>query len=204
MNVAKAGKLGAAIAALSLCVSAVPARAGDDGQASLFTGLAHTFGLAKDDNPDIDYRERSRLVIPRKMELPPPGGSQTAGDPAWPTNVEVVRERNLKKMEDASPSARDLVNNSYHLIPPGTTDVKVTTSGFNGRHGPSCRIPDPKTGECPPQGKGPAMNWNPLTWVGLEKKPQVTLSEEPEREDLTDPPKGFRSPAEGVGAKVDN
>jgi hypothetical protein len=48
------------------------------------------------------------------------------------------------------------------------------------------------------------MNWNPLTWVGLEQKPATVLGEEPEREDLTDPPKGYRAPAEGVGVKVKN
>jgi hypothetical protein len=203
MNAANIGKWGAAVAALSLCFAAAPVYAGDDGQASLFTGLAHTFGLAGDKDPDIDYRERSRIVLPPKMTLPPPGRSQTALDPAWPTNVEAVRERNLKKLEDAGPSARDIANDHYVLLPPGTTDVKVTTSGFN-KHGPSCRIPDPKTGECPDRPHGPAMNWNPLTWVGLEQKPKVTLGAEPERESLIDPPKGFRAPAEGVGAKVDN
>ena len=203
MNAAKAGKLSAAIATLSLCLGAAPAYAGDDGQASMITGLVHTFGIVKDDDPVIDYRERSRIVLPPKMTLPQPGGANTAPDPAWPTNVEAVREKNMKKLEEAGPSARDIANDHYVLLPPGTTDVKVTTSGFN-RHGPSCRIPDPKTGECPRQARGPAINWNPLTWVGLEKKPKVTLEAEPERESLTDPPKGYRSPAEGVGAKVEN
>jgi hypothetical protein len=202
-NVARAGKWVAAVATLSFCLAAAPAHAGDDGQASLITGLAHTFGLAKDDNPDIDYRERSRLVLPPKMTLPPPGRSQTALGPAWPTNVEAVRERNLKKLEDAGPSARDIANDHYVLLPPGTTDVKVTTSGFN-RHGTTCRIPDPKTGACPDQPHGPAMNWNPLTWIGIEQKPRTTLGPEPERESLVDPPKGYRAPAEGVGAKVQN
>ena len=47
------------------------------------------------------------------------------------------------------------------------------------------------------------MNWNPMTWVGLEKKPKLVLGPEPERQNLIDPPKGYRAPAEGVGAKVD-
>ena len=203
MNAAKAGKLGAAVAALSLCLAAAPARAGDDGQASIISGLAHTFGLAKNEDPDIDYRERSRLVLPPKITLPPPGRSQTALDPAWPTNVEAVRARNVKKLEDAGPSARDIANDHYVLLPPGTTDVKVTTSGFN-RHGQTCRIPDPKTGLCPEQPRGPAIDWNPLTWIGVEQKPKVTLGPEPERESLVDPPKGYRTPAEGVGVKVKN
>ena len=64
-------------------------------------------------------------------------------------------------------------------------------------------MPDPQTGECPEAPHGD-MNWNPMTWVGLEKKPKLTLGPEPERQNLVDPPKGYRAPAEGVGAKVDN
>ncbi len=45
----------------------------------------------------------------------------------------------------------------------------------------------------------PSINWNPLTWVGLEKKPPTVLGPEPDRDWLTDPPKGYREPAEGVG-----
>jgi hypothetical protein len=48
------------------------------------------------------------------------------------------------------------------------------------------------------------MNWNPLTWVGIEKKPQIVLGPEPERDSLTDPPSGYRAPVEGVGVKIDN
>ena len=113
-----------------------------------------------------------------------------------------MRARNLKKLEDSGPSALNIANGHYVLIPPGSTDVKVTTSGFD-RRGTSCRIPDPKTGECPDRPRGPAIDWNPLTWVGIEKKPRMTLGPEPERESLTEPPKGYRAPAEGVGAKVD-
>lgn len=51
---------------------------------------------------------------------------------------------------------------------------------------------------------GPKLNYNPLTWVGLEKKPQTVLGPEPDRDWLTDPPKGYRTPAEGVGVKLDN
>ena len=81
------------------------------------------------------------------------------------------------------------------MISPGD-EVKVTTSGFD-RHGPSCRVPDPKTGECPETAHGGGMNWNPLTWVGIEKKPKTTLGPEPERENLVDPAQGPARPGRG-------
>ena len=181
-------------------LTGAPARAADDGQASLLSGLADTVGLSKHDDPQIDFRERSRLVVPPKKELPPPGKGVDRTD--WPVNVETMREKKRKQLEDADPSARAVAARDYVLVKPGA-DVKVTTSGFDGASAPTCRIPDPKTGECPKAPK-PEMNWNPLTWVGLEKKPATVLGDEPPREDLTDPPKGYRAPAEGVGAKVNN
>jgi hypothetical protein len=200
MNAAAIRRVGAVIVALTVTSVAAPSRAADDGQASLLSGIATTFGLTQQDDPQIDYRERSRLVLPPKKTLPPPA-SATHDDAAWPTNVEAAREKKRKAMEDAGPSARDFSSQSYLLVKPGD-DVKVTTSGLE-TSGPSCRIPDPKTGECPdPPHAG--MNWNPLTWVGLQKKPQSVLGPEPERENLVDPPKGYRAPAEGVGAKIDN
>jgi hypothetical protein len=189
----------AALVLASAVFASGAACAGDDGQDSLISGLASTFGLSKHDDPQIDYRERSKLVVPRKRELPPPGASASV-DPSWPTDVEVLRDKSAKKMEDGEPSARDVAARSgYQLIKPGQ-DAKVTTSWQGGR-GPSCRVPDPKTGECPEAPRA-QTNWNPLTWVGLQKKPATVLGPEPERQNLVEPPPGYRAPAEGVGAKV--
>ena len=201
MSNAFARSIGVATAAFAVALAGSPARAADDGQASLLSGLASTFGLSKEKDPHIDYRERSKLVLPPKMTLPPPGRSAASQDVDWPTDVETVRERNLKKMDDAEPSARDRATGNWLLVHPGD-DVKVTSSGFEGS-GSACQNPDPRTGECP-KSSHMSINWNPLTWVGLEKKPATVLGPEPSRDNLIDPPQGYRAPAEGVGAKVEN
>lgn len=189
------------VAAFGLCTATAPARAADDGQASLITGLGQSLGVLPTEEPRIDYRERGKLVVPPKKVLPPPVNSAARGDGVWPSDVEVIRDKKQKAIEDASPSARQMSTRSYQFYHPGD-DVKVTTSTFD-RHGPACRHPDPKTGECP-QAATPGIEWNPLTWVGLQKKPPTVLGPEPERQTLVDPPKGLRAPAEGVGAKVEN
>lgn len=191
----------ALVAAFGVCALAAPVRAAEDGQASLITGLGQSFGVLPMDEPNIDYRERGKLVVPPKKVLPPPGGLAARGDGAWPKDVEIIRDKKQKAMEDASPSARQMSTRSYQFYHPGD-DVKVTTSSFNS-HGPACRRPDPKTGQCP-QAATPGIEWNPLTWVGLQKKAPSVLGPEPERQTLVDPPKGLRAPAEGVGAKIEN
>jgi hypothetical protein len=191
----------AIVAAFGVCAFAAPARAADDGQASLITGLGQSLGVIPTEEPRIDYRERGKLVIPPKKVLPPPIDSAARGDGAWPRDVEIIRDKKQKAIEDASPSARQMSMRSYQFYHPGD-DVKVTTSNFDG-HGPACRHPDPKTGECPKVATS-GIEWNPLTWVGLQKKAPSTLGPEPERQTLVDPPKGLRAPAEGVGAKVEN
>ena len=193
-----AARTAAAAAVFASLIAAAPARAGDDGQASLISGLASTFGLSHEDDPQIDFRERPKLVVPPKKVLPPPGASASA-DGAWPVSNETAKARKLKAMEDAEPSAMQMSKGRWLLIHPGD-DVKVTTSGLD-HNGPACRKPDPKTGECPEAPKMQA-DWNPLSWVGLQKKKGTVLGPEPERENLVDPPKGYRAPAEGVGAKV--
>ena len=186
-------------AAFGAAFAATPARAGDDGQASLISGLAATFGLTHEDDPQIDFRERPKIVVPPKKVLPPPAVASKDG--AWPVDVETARAKQRKHMEDAEPTARQAASRDWRLIKPGD-DVKVTTSSMDPA-GPSCRVPDPKTGLCPEAPRA-EMNWNPMTWVGLQKKPAIVLGPEPERQSLIDPPKGYRAPAEGVGAKIDN
>jgi hypothetical protein len=176
------------------------ARAADDGQDSLIHGLGQSFGLLKTEKPKIDYRERAKLVLPPKKVLPPPVDSAHR-NVAWPQDVEIVRDKKAQLLEDGEPSARQLADRSFQFFTPGQ-DVKVTTSGFEDT-GSACRHPNPTTGECPAPPK-PSIEWNPMTWVGLQKKPPSVLGPEPERQSLEEPPKGYRAPAEGVGAKIDN
>jgi len=198
--------LGAFALALIAVTSTGPARAGDDGAAPLWIGIGSVVGLTRSPNEDaiIEYREHSKLVVPPKMDLPKPGVS-AAASPAWPLDQEVDRLRKIKAEENNpfSPLA------SKHVTGPNivTAPVEVSaTTGF-GPGGGAC-LKNGQAVACPDSGKAaePAATatgmLNPLTWVGIQKK-QIVLGPEPERKFLTDPPKGFRDPAEGVGAKVD-
>jgi len=191
-----------AVAALGVTVEA---RAADDGEAPLWRGITSVVGIGKPDDPDIEYREHGKLVLPPKMELPAPGagGQPTA---AWPTDQDVLRTKKLKALKDAPAPKISGKITDVAIGKPGQVVTMSATAGA-GPGGGAC-LKDGVAVTCPDQpakgGDQPKrqLEWNPLTWVGIQKKADIVLGPEPDRDFLTDPPPGLRAPVEGVGAKV--
>jgi hypothetical protein len=203
---AAAAKLALISAVASLGVT-VEARAGDDGQAPLWQGLTSVVGIGKSDGPDIDYREHGKLVLPPKMELPPPSsGPRTSA--AWPTDQDVQKAKKLKALKD-TPAPRNYGKISNVELGKAGQVVTMSATAGAGPGGAAC-LKDGVAVTCPEQpvkaDNKPSrqLEWNPLTWVGIQKKADIVLGPEPDRDFLTDPPPGFRSPVEGVGVKVQN
>jgi hypothetical protein len=183
-----------ALASASLVSSS--AWAGDDGAAPLWQGIGSIFGPAigltglggGEKPPPIEYREHGKLVLPPNTELPPPGSSATA-DPAWPVNQEIVRRKALKdEGKKTIAGVGDARLRYTHPFPP---NEPVTVRAVD---------PDGQTVKC--EGSCGASssvlgNINPLNWVGMGKS-NAPLGPEPDREWLTDPPKGFRAPVEAA------
>ena len=151
-------------------------------------------GFGGEKPPPIEYREHGKLVLPPNTELPPPGSSATA-DPAWPVNQEIVRRKALK--EEGKKSIA------------GVGDARLRyTHGFPAGEPVTVRSVDPdgQTVKCESncgQTSSPLGNLNPLNWVGMGKA-NAPLGPEPDREWLTDPPKGFRAPVEPVQGSAKN
>jgi hypothetical protein len=178
-----------------------PALAGDDGAAPLWEGLGSIVGLGNDKVQDpIDYRDRAKLVVPPKMTLPPPAASPTQGDATWPADPDMQRRKKEKAEAAAIIPLGPAKRPAPRMMPdPGTSVTMNATAG----QGPAGRPCDAGPGDACQTHSGPKINWNPMTWVGLEKKPQVVLGPEPDRDWLTDPPKGYREPVEGAGVHID-
>ncbi len=205
---AGAGLVGALALVGMVGFSASPVRAGDDGAAPIWVGVGSIFGplfgAKNDDSVMIDYHERGKLVLPPKADLPPPIPPASKTVASWPVDPEIVRDRK-EKAEEALPGLTPVQRRNMGAISVGPAEASATAG--NGAGGAAC-VQDGKPIPCPDSGKktenpGWAPNWNPLTWVGLQKKPQAVLGPEPDRDSLTDPPKGLRVPVEGIGAKVD-
>ena len=176
------------------------------GKTTLVKGIAEALDAADPDevtSPTFtliheyegEYREHGKLVLPPNAELPPPGGSASA-DPAWPVNQEILRKKALK--EEGKKSIA------------GVGDARLRyTHGFPANEPVTIRAVDPdgQAVKCETNcGSSSSVlsNLNPLKWVGMGGKSDAALGGEPDREWLTDPPKGFRAPVEPVQGSAKN
>lgn len=84
-------RLGLACAAALIFTSAAHAQEG-----VAMKDLLGTLGIIQPDRDPIRYRERAPLVLPPKMELREPAGSETfaSNNPQWPNDPDVARRRN--------------------------------------------------------------------------------------------------------------
>jgi hypothetical protein len=196
--------LGLRLAVIALGLGAVglagsPAWAGDDGSAPLWEGIGSIFGPVLgfgggEKPPPIDYREHGKLVVPPKEDLPPPGASVT-GDPSWPVNQETARRKAQKDEKKPIAGVGDARLRYTHPFPP---NEPVTVRAVDPDTGQTVKC----EGGCQ-SGSSVLGNLNPLNWVGMGNKPQA-LGPEPDREWLTDPPKGFRAPVGPVQGSASN
>lgn len=177
------------------CFAAPAARAGDDGSAPLWSGLGSIIspwvGFGKEEPPPIEYRERGKLVVPKSMDLPPPGSAPSADNGAWPKDQEGQRKA-LAKEEQKKRAAAVAAEPAKMRSIQGFPNAPVTV-----------RASDQVNGELPGESNGGKTssssvleNLNPLGWVGLGKGSSAAAAgaPEPDREWLTDPPKGYRDP----------
>jgi hypothetical protein len=104
---------------------------------------------------DLNYTERSPLVVPPTRDLPSPGSEVATPTPNWPKNSpKPVKHAKAKDKPDILP------------------DTAVQTPN-------------------PPFEKKPW--YNPAGWFNIEE--YATFAGEPIREQLTDPPAGYRVPS---------
>ena len=189
-----------ALVLVPLC-SGTAALAGDDGAAPLWVGIGSIFtpllgatdvtGLLgfgeKEEKPQIDYRERGKLVVPKSYDLPPPGSGTIATEGgAWPVDQELQRRKLRKEASKKAIAGQGDARLRYTKPFP---NAPVTVRAADQIDAPPEKCADGKC-ETPTSTLGLL---NPLGWVGIGKS--TALGPEPDREWLTDPPKGYRAPA---------
>ena len=208
-------RLAAIALGVGLVMAAGPVRAGDDEEEDdrtfeekIIHNIMSGLGATNMETKGIEYRERSPLVVPPKIDLPPPGTAPVESKVAnWPKDPDEARRKaaiaerkkqNKQKVEDPRTAFRPLTpdelsvggkpapapsnSNTKDSVQPGNSLNNPVLSpsqlGFNGSLGDIFR--GNKTETAPFKG-------------------------EPERSTLTQPPPGYQTPspnfAYGTGPK---
>lgn len=190
--------LGCALGATLLIAGGVSAAlAGDDDEddtidTKIMKDILHGLGLkSPGDAPDIDYHERSPLVVPPTRDLPPPeaqGREAVAKDPAWPKDPDVARRAANKKAKAKRPAVVNLDDDMRQLRPD-----ELSTGSTKP---PSSPLPRQET-EPRKQVSPSALGFTgfDIGSVFFGKEETVPFTGEPPRASLTEPPPGLRTPS---------
>ncbi|NNM72527.1 hypothetical protein [Enterovirga aerilata] len=177
-------------ARLGLCAVAATLAFGSAAHAQegvAIKNLLGTMGIISPEKDPIRYRERAPLVLPPKMELRAPAGSESyaSNNPQWPKDPDVVA-RNRRAAEERRP----------------VTESEVRRMSENN---PRLSIDEIRSGRNP-NGPGPGSHrsdrdgvWISPTELGGNRPSGEgdKIASAPMRRTLTDPPSTLRQPARG-------
>src|SRR5262245_13335183 len=165
-----------------LILSAATARADDDDDEKSFDkkirdNLMGALGI-KGGN-DIDYRERSPLVLPPRINLPPPQANATSNAPNWPVDADQKRKR-----EETS-RRRDEVEESRPLRP---NELNVGAAQRSRTQGANAAEIDGRNRQ-----DATGSRFSNIFSGGKQESAKFT--QEPARTTLTEPPVGYQTPS---------
>lgn len=173
----------AALAVIVVCASGA-ARAGDDdvsANPSIYDKFLQVIGVGA--GADIQYGERSPLVVPPTKDLPPPQANVPPAVANWPQDPDIARRRQAKQKEQRRPQ-KDYVLESSRPLRPDELRSSGAPAGGGGTATASnggAEVPRPKKSIF-------GLNfWN--------KEEYATFTGEPARTSLTDPPPGYQTPS---------
>jgi hypothetical protein len=202
-------RLAAVALGIGLVMTVGVARAQDDDdddktfEEKIIEGVMAGIGGTNMDNRGIDYRERSPLVVPPKIDLPPPtSASNAAPAPNWPKDPDEARRKaaiKARKNDKKDPVEAARILTPSELNAARTAPDKDTRSSESlqpgGDPGANAILSPSQLGF---DGKFSSI-------FGGNKAEVTPFKGEPTRESLTQPPPGYQTPspnfAYGTGPK---
>jgi hypothetical protein len=200
-------RLAVVAAGIGFVMTTGAARAGDDDEddrtfeEKIIDNIMAGIGATNMENRGIDYRERSPLVVPPKLDLPPPASaSANVNVPNWPKDPDEARRKEAiaerQKARSKEVTRRPLT--------PAEMDVgktaKPTSTSNNDPVQPGTSQNNPILS---PSQLG--FNGSLKDLFGGNKPETAPFKGEPERQSLTQPPPGYQTPspnfAYGTGPK---
>jgi hypothetical protein len=192
---------------IGLVMAAGPVRAADDEdeddktfEEKVIEGIMRGIGGTNMDNRGIDYRERSPLVVPPKLDLPPPGSvAAEAKAPNWPKDPD---EQRRKAAIAARKKANKDPREASRVLMPSELAQKGAgrSSGDDMSNQPGGNV---SSSPLSPSQLGYTSGFSGL--FGGNKTETAPFKGEPTRDSLTQPPSGYQTPspnfAYGTGPK---
>jgi hypothetical protein len=192
-------RLSAVALGIGLLMASGAARAGDDDEddktfeEKIIEGIMKGIGGTNMETGSIDYRERSPLVVPPKLDLPPPAAaSAEVNAPNWPKDPDEARRK-------AAIAARKKANKdpreAARVLTPSELNAHRTAPGSSAGSGDSTRPGNGSTGSAPLL---PSQLGYTGGFLGMFKGNSSETAEfkgEPTRESLTQPPSGYQTPS---------
>ena len=192
---------------VSLVMAAGPVRAADDEdeddktfEEKIIEGIMAGIGGTNMENRGIEYRERSPLVVPPKLDLPPPAVAAEVKAPNWPKDPDEQRRKaaiaaRKKESKDPREASRPLTPSE---LAAGKTAGTARTNGDSIQPGNSYNNPILSPSQL-------GYNGGLSGLFGGNKSETVPFKGEPTRDSLTQPPAGYQTPspnfAYGTGPK---
>ncbi len=203
-GLARALKFAAAALGIGLVVSAsgVAAYAGDDDDDddmtfeekiidNLMTGLGAKGAHSK---PGIDYRERSPLVVPPSLDLPPPAAVNASATPNWPKDPDEKRRKEAmaERKKAGSKRAKEAYEAARPLTP-AEMNVGRTAAAPRENNDPIQPGVSSNPSMSPAQLGYTGGLWN--MFKGNNSSEAKKFTSEPPRESLVEPPTGYQTPS---------
>ena len=195
-------RLAAVAAGIAVVLSSGVARAQDDEDGNndqtfeekiihnLMTGMGATNSTSK----GIEYRERSPLVVPPKLDLPPPASADAANAPNWPKDPDERRRKEAiaQRKKGGRNGAAEYWKNAQPLSPAELSASKTAAVEKTSRDpvAPGSNVNHPTMS--PAELGYTGGLWNMFSNNKSENKP---FTSEPPRQSLTEPPPGYQTPS---------
>lgn len=206
-SLGKALRLAAVTLGVGLVMAAGPVRAADDEdddktfEEKIIEGIMRGIGGTNMENRGIEYRERSPLVVPPRIDLPPPAGtSADVKAPNWPKDPDEQRRKAAaaaRKKENKDPREQ------ARILTPSELAVGKTAATSRGSSDPVQPGSNTTNPILSPSQLGYTGGFSGL--FGGSKTETTEFKGEPTRESLTQPPPGYQTPsssfAYGTGPK---
>jgi hypothetical protein len=194
---ASAGALGLAV--LMTCAGG-SARAADAEGNSIWNldrritqSVLRALGLKKSDEEQIEYRERSPLVVPPTRELPAPESNVAEKNPAWPVDPDVRKRAEVAARRKVGGTVYDPDAEARNLMPHELAPTRAGTGRVVAQAGRGAGT-DADGNVLKPSALG--YFGGIFSFGGAGRDDEVRpFTAEPPRTNLTEPPPGYQTPS---------